>query len=445
MTKRIFRAILAVSLAVFLASIALFMGVLYDYFSSVQRDQLRMQTELAAQGVTHEGMAFLDDLDVSHYRITWIDEMGAVLYDSQKQPEDMENHLEREEIQSALRYGFGESSRYSTTLMERSFYRAKKVPDGTVLRLSIGQNSLLTLLLGMSWPILVIFTVALVLSLVLANRLSKKIVEPLNTLDLDHPLECGGYDELTPLLRRLHAQQREIRRQRGELEQAEELRREFSANVSHELKTPLQTISGCSELLAEGLVQEQDVTKFAGQIYGETQRMISLVDDIIKLSHLDEGAGDMVWEEVDLYVLAEKTRQALAEKAARYDVTVSLRGIPVRIYGIPQLLSSILFNLLDNAIQYNRKGGAAEVEVLSDGQNAVLTVRDTGVGIPPEHQERIFERFYRVDKSRSKAAGGTGLGLSIVKHAVALHHGSIQVDSQPGQGTTMVVTLPLEK
>jgi two-component system phosphate regulon sensor histidine kinase PhoR len=455
-TKRIFRSICIVAISVFLASVVLFMGVLYEYFSNVQRNQLKMQTELAAQGVADEGLAYFEGLNISNYRITWIDTDGTVIYDSKSDSTEMENHLQREEIKQALAEGIGESSRYSVTLMERSLYCAKRLNDGTVLRLSIAQNTILTLILGMAQPICMIFVIALILSLVLANRLSKKIVKPLNELNLDEPMKNEGYDELTPLLRRLESQQRQIRIQSLELEQrqkeflldvtekekSEQMRREFTANVSHELKTPLHTISGCAELLSNGMVKQEDITEFSTRIYTEAQRMIRLVEDIIRLSHLDEGATDLKREEVDLYALADDTIQILSQEADEAKIQMHLEGENAVVYGIPQLLQGIIYNLCDNAIKYNREGGSVTVSVKNEEHQVQLSVVDTGIGIPAEHQERIFERFYRVDKSHSKEIGGTGLGLSIVKHAARLHDASIKVHSVVDGGTTIVVSFP---
>jgi two-component system phosphate regulon sensor histidine kinase PhoR len=550
MTKRIFRSICIVAISVFLASVVLFMGVLYEYFSNVQRNQLKMQTELAAQGVADEGLAYFEGLSISNYRITWIDTDGTVIYDSKSDSTEMENHLEREEIKQALAEGIGESSRYSVTLMERSLYCAKRLNDGTVLRLSIAQNTILTLILGMAQPICIIFLIAMILSLVLANSLSKKIVKPLNELNLDEPMKNEDYDELTPLLRRIESQQRQIRIQSDELEQkkkefetvtngmaegiillnskrtilsinpaakrlfgadyscigkyilsvnrslelqslllkagdgqyaemvmelggskyqldaspvisdgqvsgtvllmldvtekekSEQMRREFTANVSHELKTPLHTISGCAELLSNGMVKPEDITGFSTQIYTEAQRMIRLVEDIIRLSHLDEGATDMKREDVDLYALSEETIQILSQEADEAKIQMNLEGEKAVIYGIPQLLQGIIYNLCDNAIKYNREGGSVIVSVKNEEHQVQLSVVDTGIGIPVEHQERIFERFYRVDKSHSKEIGGTGLGLSIVKHAARLHDASINVHSVVDGGTTIVVSFP---
>lgn len=553
MIKRIFRSICLVAIAVFLSSVALIMGVLYSYFSAVRQGQLKMQLELAAQGVTNEKAAYFQNLKVQDYRITWISSDGTVLYDSDAHSGDMENHLEREEIQEALATGYGESKRYSATLMDQYLYAAKSLKDGTVLRLSIAQSSILTLVFGMGQPICIVFLIAVVLSVVLAIRLSKSIVRPLNEMDLDHPLSNGGYDELAPFLRRIDSQQKQLWKQKTRLEQkqaeldtiinsmsegmillnergkivsinpaamrllgaaqnpvgkemltvsrnldlhdgltralqgknevqtvaletgryqisaspilsegravgaalcffdvtekekAEQIRREFTANVSHELKTPLQSISGYAELLQNNLVKSEDIVPFAGKIYAEARRMTNLVEDILNLSHLDEGAADMEWTEVDLYELAVKAAAGLEAESKAAGVKVFLHGERCTLYGVLQLLYSIIYNLCDNAIKYNRNGGEVTISVEKQGADALLTVTDTGIGIPTQDQERIFERFYRVDKSRSKEVGGTGLGLSIVKHAVLVHHGTIEVDSVMDKGTTIAVRLPIQQ
>ncbi len=550
MTKRIFRSICLVAIAVFLASVTLFLCVLYDYFGNVQQNQLKTQTELAAQGVEAVGAEYFDGLSPKGYRVSWISADGKVLYDSEADSSEMENHLAREEIMEALESGYGESARYSATLMERTLYSAKRLTDGTVIRLSVSQSTLLTLLLGMMQPIIIIIVIAVVISFLLAHRLSKNITAPLNQLNLDDPLNNEGYDELSPLLRRIDAQQRQIRGQEKELrqkqeefeavtenmaegiillntkgvilginraastlfgttrnsigkyilsvnrnieisellsgiesgvqkekiidlnggkyqlalnpvresdnisgavllmldvtekEQAEQMRREFTANVSHELKTPLHTISGCAELLENGMVRPEDTARFYSQIRGEAGRMIALVEDIIRLSHLDEGAENMKRERVDLYDLAAETVKSLSREAESAGVSVSFEGQSAVVYGIPQLLESIVYNLTDNAIKYNRQGGTVKVLVESLLDGVRLSVADTGIGIPPEHRERIFERFYRVDKSRSKELGGTGLGLSIVKHAARLHNAKIELQSAEGEGTTITVIFP---
>ena len=550
MTKRIFRSIFLVAMAVFAASVLLFSIMLYNYFSDVRQEQLRVQTELAAKAVAAEGVTYFDDLDPREYRITLIAPDGKVIFDSRSDTGEMENHLEREEIREALENGFGESSRYSVTLMERALYCAEKLPDGSVLRMSVSQNTLLTLLFGMSQPLAAIILIAVALSMFLAYRLSKQIVKPLNSLNLDDPLSNEQYDELAPLLHRIDSQQRQIKKQADELrkrqeefaavtenmaegivvlgtsgeilsinpaaarlfgasgdfvgqhmltlnrspevsellsamekgshaekfldlkgrkfqldispvsdgekasggvllildvtekERAEQLRREFTANVSHELKTPLQTISGAAELLENGLVKEPDKQKFYARIHGESQRMISLVEDIIRLSHLDEGAKGMPCERVDLFKLAKETAKQLLPEAEAAKVALEVSGEPTEIDGIPQLLSSIIYNLIDNSIKYNHEGGQVAVSVKNADNRAILAVEDTGIGIPNEHQERIFERFYRVDKSRSKELGGTGLGLSIVKHAARLHNAKIELQSTEGKGTTIAVIFP---
>ena len=550
MTKRIFRTIFIVAVGVFLASVILFMTVLYDYFSAIGQNQLRVQIDLAAQGVANEGLGYFDGLESKNYRMTWIGTDGSVLYDSMSDADHMENHLEREEVKEALAEGYGESSRYSATLTERYLYSAKRLPDGTVIRFSVTQNSLLVLTLGMLQPMMIIFAVAIALSVVLAYRLSKKIVKPLNELDLDQPLDHDGYDELSPLLRRIDTQQRQIRWQKEELkrkqsefeavtggmaegiillnqkgiilsinraaselfdtdsfavgkdifsvnrsltltellhkaedgkhveavmefgsgkyqlaaspvtanhevigivvllldvtekEKTEQIRREFTANVSHELKTPLHTISGCAELLSNGMVKPEDITDFSKQIYAEAQRMIRLVEDIIKLSHLDEGADDMKREKTDLFALADHVVTALMPEAEKAGVRIGLCGESAVLCGIPQLLESIVYNLCDNAIKYNRKDGSVSVTVKNEGEFVILSVVDTGIGIPEEHKERIFERFYRVDKSHSKEIGGTGLGLSIVKHAARLHNAEIGLQSAVNGGTVVTVKFP---
>lgn len=550
MTKRIFRTVFVVAISIFIASAVLFMTVLYDYFSGIQQNQLRMQIDLASQGVEDEGLDYLKNLNIKDYRVTWIGTDGKVLYDSISEADEMENHFEREEVKEALSEGYGASSRYSSTLTQRYLYGAKRLPDGTVIRLSVTQNSLLILTLGMLQPIMIIFVIAIILSAFLASRLSKKIVKPLNELNLDKPLDNNGYDELSPLFRRIDTQQKEISRQSEELKQrqnelevmtsamsegiillnnrgtvlsinkaaaklfgtdcfcigedivsinrslelaqllnkakngehservvelgcgqyqmmaspvisnnivsgivllildvtekekAEQLRREFTANVSHELKTPLHTISGSAELLVNGMVKSEDIPIFLKRIYSEAQRMIQLVEDIIRLSHLDEGAEDMKWDMVDLYAVAEETINSLADEAESNGIKFELYGETVLINGIRQLLQEITYNLCDNAIKYNRKGGLVSVEIKNENEFAILTITDTGIGIPAEHQERIFERFYRVDKSHSKEIGGTGLGLSIVKHAAKLHNAEIELHSIVNKGTEITIKFP---
>lgn len=550
MTKRIFRSICLVALAVLVATVALIMGVLYGYFTDMQHDQLKMQTELAAQGVNNEGLDFFQDMNMKDYRITLIQPDGTVIYDSQVQSGDMENHLEREEVQEALSSGYGESERYSATLMETSLYSAIQLDDGSILRMSISQSSILTLLLGALQPIIVIIVIAVILSLFLASRLSKKIVKPLNELDLDDPLSNEGYDELSPLLLRVYNQQKQLKKQAAALqksqdefaaatasmseglillndkctilsinkaatvlldtdqhcvgqniltvnrdlelqdvlskalngeqneiildlhdghyqisaspvisdstvsgiallifdvtekENAEQMRREFTANVSHELRTPLHSISGYAELLKNGMVKTGDIRPIASKIYGEAQRMVQLVEDIINLSHLDEGAEDMLREKVDMFEIVKATVQSLEPEAESADVSINMTVEQAVITGVPQLLGGIVYNLCDNAIKYNHKGGRVSISLKSSPNEVILTVSDNGIGIPAEDQNRIFERFYRVDKSHSKEVGGTGLGLSIVKHSAKIHNAKISLESTVGKGTTITVRFP---
>lgn len=549
MNKRIFRGISLTALAVLLLSMVVIFGALYGYFDNLQASRLRTETALAAQGVRLSGRAYFEDLEPGDYRLTWVAEDGRVLADTESDPASMENHASRQEIAQALKNGCGESRRYSDTRMEKTLYYALRLEDGSVVRLSVATSTVLNLVLGMAQPICLVLAGALVLSLFLAGRISKKIVAPLNALDLEHPLDNEGYDELSPLLRRLDVQQQQIRSRTAELkrrqadfaavtdsmgeglvllgredavlsinpaacrllectattgrdilevnrspelrsvlaqahkgkraedlmsirgrryqlegtpvessggvrgvvllfqdvterEQAERIRREFTANVSHELKTPLHAISGYAELLSAGMVKPEDMPRFAGNIYTEAQRLILLVEDIIRLSQLDEGAAGMGREQVNLAQLVRETVHSLDSMASEAQVTVETELENVSVNGIEQLLSGVVYNLTDNAIKYNHPGGTVAIRLSARGEQAILQVADTGIGIPEESRERIFERFYRVDKSRSKEVGGTGLGLSIVKHAVMIHRGTIHVDSTLGKGTTITVTLP---
>lgn len=447
MSRKIFTAIWSAALVVFIASLLFIMGVSYNYFSGVQMKQLHEETALAAQGVALSGEEYLESLDDSDCRITWIAADGTVLYDNQADASKMENHLEREEVAEALETGTGEARRYSPTLADRQLYAAERLPDGTVLRLSVVQLALWSLVLAFAQPICLVALIALALSFLLASRLTKKIVGPINAIDPDNPkqyYEKDEYREVEPLLRRIAAQQAQLHRDKAEIERASLIRQEFTANVSHELKTPLHAISGYAELLENGIAKPEDVKPFAGKIRRESARMTKLVEDIIDLTKLDNGGTDYIFEDCDLYRIAENAVESLESQASGADVTVSLKGANAPMRGVPQLLHSIVYNLCDNAIKYNRAGGTVDVSV-EPGESAVtLTVRDTGCGIPKESLGRIFERFYRVDKSRSKAVGGTGLGLSIVKHAALISHASVAVDSEPDKGSTFTVTFPLD-
>ena len=558
MTKKIFRSILCVAAAVLLANLVIVMGCLYDYFGSVQETQLKDELRLAAYGVEENGPNYLEHLSerdyryawTPDYRLTWVASDGTVLFDTLDSAENMENHADRVEVREAFAKGESSSVRYSTTLTERTLYYAKALNDGTVLRISIRQATVLALVLVMLQPILLVAILAVILSAALANWMSKKIVRPLNSLDLDHPLENDAYEELAPLLSRIHQQRQQIAAQlhslkkqtdefaqvtshmkeglvlldnagkilsinpaaqqvfgaesscdgqdfltidrsrdlhlaiqtaaeegHGEIRSerngrefqfdisriesedafvgtvllafdvteqafAEQNRREFTANVSHELKTPLQSITGSAELLENGLVKPEDVPRFVGMIRTEAARLVTLVDDIIHLSQLDEGAAPDR-ETDDLLETAKDAASALGDSATEKGIHVSVSGESVSISGVRSFLHEMIYNLCDNAIKYNVENGSVEITVVRKEQEAVVTVKDTGIGIPAEHQSRIFERFFRVDKSRSKASGGTGLGLSIVKHIAQYHGATIKLQSEFGCGTTVSVVFPL--
>ena len=555
MTKKIFRSFMVSAAAVLLAAVAIVMTCLYSYFASVQESQLQDQLQLAAAAVETEGTDYLNKLNklkADRYRLTWIAADGSVLCDTKRDAESLENHGDRLEVREALRTGSGSSTRYSSTLLEKTSYYAQRMPDGSVLRISISRATVGMLLLGMLPAILLTAAVALILSGLLAGRLSRRITAPLNALDLEHPLENDTYEELSPLLCRINVQRRQIdsqltdlRRRSDEFRQitshmqeglvllddagavlsinpaacrifeadetclgqdfltvdrsrdvsaalaeamtsghsevhvqrpgriyqfdisrirsgedvlgavllafditqqetAEQSRREFTANVSHELKTPLQGIIGSAELIENGLVKQEDLPRFVGHIRREAQRLVALIGDIIRLSQLDEG-DPLPWEQVDIPALCRDIAADLRDKAEKSQVSLTVEGQDVQAEGVRRLLHETIYNLCDNAIGYNVPGGSVRVTVSDAGENAVISVADTGIGIAPEHQSRIFERFYRVDKSHSKASGGTGLGLSIVKHAAAYHHGTVQLESQPGKGTTITVTIPKKK
>ncbi len=549
MTKKIFQSILLVAGCVLLASLLIIMGFLYDYFGGVEENQLRDELSLAAAAVEDGGTDYLSRLTADRCRLTWIAADGSVLYDTRTDAESLENHASRAEVSQALTTGTGESTRYSSTLLQKTMYYAQLLDDGTVLRISISRATVGMIAVGMIQPLLIVLIVALILSGLLARRLSRRIVDPLNSLDLEHPLDNDAYEELSPLLKRIHRQHVEIQTQLRELREktdeftqitgsmreglilldehgsilsinaaaqmlfgadaqcvgrdfltiersheisaaiqaavtdghsevraeragrvyqfdisritsdgkllgtvilafditeqefAERNRREFTANVSHELKTPLQGIIGSAELIENGMVRPDDLPRFVGHIHAEAARLVTLIDDIIRLSQLDEGDA-MPTEPVDLLAVSQEAAENLQDAAAARDVTVSVTGQPAVIPGVRRLIYEIVYNLCDNAIKYNRDGGRVDVTVAADAGGSSITVADTGIGIAPEHQSRVFERFYRVDKSHSKASGGTGLGLSIVKHAVQYHHGRIELESTPGTGTTIRVVFP---
>ena len=546
MTSRIFKSILSAAIVVLMASLIIITGVLYQYFGNVQEEQLKDELSLAASAVTQLGENYLEGLDSNRYRLTWVASDGTVLFDSHADAASMENHADREEIKEALISGTGSSTRQSSTLTEQTIYEATRLDDGSILRISVSRATALLLVFGMLQPLAVVLVIAIVLSAWLAHRMAKRVVEPLNTLNLDKPMENDVYEELSPLLHRIHAQHMEIEKQmqtlkhkQDEFDQitgnmkealvlldnagrilsinpaarvlfntgiacigedfltverkqnmrlaleeaniqghsdfrdkkngkeyqfdlsridsdeknhgmvilafditeqvnAEKHRQEFTANVSHELKTPLQSIIGSAELMENGIVKEDDIPRFVGRIRKEAARLVTLIDDIIRLSQLDEGA-DMPREDVSLRVLSEEVCETLSDAAKIKNVSLEVTGDDGVITGVRRLLYEVVYNLCDNAIKYNNPGGSVKVTIAQKPGEVLFRVQDTGIGIPLEHQDKVFERFYRVDKSHSKQSGGTGLGLSIVKHAVQYHHGKITVESELNKGTSISV------
>lgn len=445
MNNKIFKAIWTAAISVFLASLFLIMGISYNYFSSLQKSQLKNKTDLAVQGIALSGKDYFTNLNVNNYRMTWISADGRVLYDSEANSEKMENHLEREEVKQALKTGYGESDRYSRTLAEKQLYAAKRLPDGSVLRLSIVQMAVWTLVFDFAQPICFVIVFAFILSFILASRLSKIIIKPINDIDLEDPEQYYGkenYKEIEPLLRHIASQKIQLKRDQEQIEKTALIRQEFTANVSHELKTPLHAISGYAELLENGLVKDEDIKPFAQKIHGESQRMTKLVEDIIDLTRLDRDDAEMKWEDCDLYQIAQNAVDSLDAAASEMDISISLSGCAAPMKAIPKTLYSIVYNLCDNAIKYNHPSGSVKVSVSQNNVSTILSVKDSGIGIAEEYQERVFERFYRVDKSRSKEVGGTGLGLSIIKHAVMIHRGKIEMHSELEKGTEFIITLP---
>lgn len=392
-------SIVITALVAFVIALALIVATMYSYFANVQRQQLRTETEMASLAVNSQQLRYLESLPKGDYRITWISANGQVLYDSEKESTELENHLAREEVKIALIRGYGESQRYSGTMLTRMLYSAQKLQDGSILRLSMPQHTVLKVIWDMGLPIGIILLLVICFSMIISAKETQKANQ----------------------------------------EESEAMRREFTANVSHELKTPLHSISGYAELMKNGMVMEQDMGYFADKIYSEAQRMIRLVQDIIVLSRLDEGQENTTRSPVNLYSVAEAAVNSLEHMAEENQVSVELIGQQVVMEGIPQLINSMVYNICENAIKYNRPGGSVVIQVAEFSGHPRISVRDTGIGIPKKDRARIFERFYRVDKSHSKEVGGTGLGLSIVKHAAKLHNAKLEVDSVVGEGTLMVV------
>ena len=550
MSKKIFKYIMLVSSLITVLGLAFVVGILYHYFQGQLMDELKKEAVYISRGVESAGTDYLQQLNDENSRITYVDESGKVIYDNEANVESMDNHGHRKEIREAEINGEGADERMSSTLSEKTMYYAVRLENGNVLRVSSNQASVWMLLLQLLPPFVAVLILMLLLSGVFASRLSGKVVEPLNELDLEHPEENDAYDEVQPLLSKIGRQNRQIRlqleaarRQQKEFSiitenmqegllvidrytmvlsvnssvgrllkvkevktgesvyllnrseefrdvvgqvlegkhedkvlrldgsdiqvianpvtrenktegavillvdvtekvEREQLRREFSANVSHELKTPLTSISGFAEIMQDGFVKDEDVKVFAGRIYKEAQRLIRLVGDVIRISRLDEGGLPYQWEKLDLYSLTHDIFSTLHEAAEKQEVHMYMEGGSTVLDTVPMIMEEVLYNVCDNAVKYNHRGGEVFVRLKDEGDAVRVNVRDTGIGIPKEDQERIFERFYRVDKSHSREIGGTGLGLSIVKHGVKTLNGRLWLNSEPGQGTEIIMEFP---
>lgn len=418
--------------------------VMYGKFNVYMKQGVRDEAEYIRAGLEEFGSDYLTQKigDAISSRITLADSEGNVLYDSVADPQEMKNHSNRPEIMLAEEDGHGEGVRFSETLSEQTYYYALRLDNGNVLRVAKTTDSVFMTLMSSFTLLGVLMVVILTAEFILVQRQIKKMIEPINDLDLEHPLDNVCYEELRPLLFRVDQQNRQIARQVQELKEAEAVRREFSANVSHELKTPLMSISGYAELMMNGMVMPDKVPEFSGRIYHEATRLSSLVADIIQLSRLDESNNAMPFEAVDLYELAEDVVNNLRNHAEKKQLSLSLEGKSVTIRGVRHVLYEMFFNIADNAVHYTETGGEVRVCVGKMNGKIFYRVEDTGIGIPKEEQERIFERFYRVDKSHSRQTGGTGLGLSIVKHGAALHNAKIYLESTPGLGTRMEILFP---
>ena len=440
MTKRIFNNIICVAAVVLVASFALFFGVLYKYFSGEQAKFLQNNLAFTTSAVEEYGYDYLKKLPALETRITLIDTDGSVLFDNKSDSRLMENHKDRKEVKAAKENGRGESFRYSATLMEETEYYANHLKDGKVLRVSATRLTPFALILSMIQPIGIVLVIAGACSIALARKLAKNLVEPLTKINFDKPLESDTYDEIAPVLKRLEEQRKKI------LSQADYLAKEriqFTANVTHELKTPLQSIMGSAELLQHNYVKAEDVPTFLERIHSEAVRLLTLINNIISLSHLDEKEK-YKFECLDLFELVDEEIVALYPLSEKHKVLLTASGRHCLIFGVRELLHEVIYNLCENAIKYNVENGRVDINVYQEDGKTYLKVKDTGIGIPEEHQPRIFERFYRVDKSRSKETGGTGLGLSIVKHAAQYMNGSIDLKSKVGEGTEITIAFDTE-
>lgn len=421
--------------------------VMYQKYNSYMRQDVKNESRYLRYVLEYMGEEYLTQkaADITSSRVTIFQEDGTVAFDSKTDVSSMENHKDRPEVKAAQKKGEGEMVRISETLSEQTFYYAVELEDGKILRVGKTTDSVLTTLLS-SFTLMGLLLIAVLgLAFAVVERQTKKLIDPINRLDLEHPLEHVEYEELRPLLNRVDEQNKQIAKQVEELKQAEAVRREFSANVSHELKTPLMSISGYAEIMKNGMVRQEDVPEFAGRIYDEASRLTSLVKDIIEISKIDEKSGEMPFEQVDLQGLMEDICQNLTLLAKKRNITITSRGSNEEVYGVRHILYEMMYNLVDNAIRHNREGGYVNVFLIKENGQVCFGVEDNGIGIPKEEQERIFERFYRVDKSHSRKTGGTGLGLSIVKHGAALHHAEIQLKSEVEKGTRIEVWFHNEK
>lgn len=430
--KKIQNSMILVVLTSLILTYGTMIFVVYYQTMEILKDEIQQEADYIEAAVCISGVSYLEDMDAvrENTRVTLIDASGEVLYDSGKQEEHLENHLDRPEIQEALKSGSGQDVRRSETLDQDMFYYAVRLDNGTVLRVSKNMETVFSTAMSILPMMGVVACCMVIFVLLLAKWQTAKLIYPINHLNLAEPLENDMYEELTPLLQSIDKQNREK-------DAVANMRKEFSANVSHELKTPLTSISGYAEIMKDGLVRPEDMKTFSERIYNEASRLITLVEDIMKLSKLDEGAVELEKEEVDFYMLTREICSRLAPQAEKRNVRVEVTGEPVHYLGVRQVLDEMLYNMIENAIKYNKEGGLVSVWVGNTLQGIKIIVRDTGIGIPKEEQERIFERFYRVDKSHSKATGGTGLGLSIVKHGALMHGAKIDVDSEVNKGTKM--------
>lgn len=440
MRKRIQRSmmlILAVTLVLFYAIISV---ILYNRNLDLLKSEVKQEAEYICTAVNISGPSYLEQMSQvdERTRVTQVDDEGNVLYDSSSEEDDMENHGTREEIEEALSSGTGEAVRMSDTLGRELYYYAVLLDDGSVLRVAKSMDTLALTALNVLPVMGILAVVTMALALLLAKWQTKRLIKPINELDLEHPLENTLYEELNPLLVAMDKQNKEK-------EAVSNMRKEFSANVSHELKTPLTSISGYAEIMKNGMVRPADIPVFSERIYKEARRLITLVEDIIKLSKLDEESVELEKEEINLYELTREVVSHLAPLASQKHIRIEITGEQVQCFGIRQILDEMIYNVCENAIKYNNEGGRVSVWVGNTLEGPKISVSDTGIGIPQEHQERIFERFYRVDKSHSKERGGTGLGLSIVKHGALLHGAKVSVESTPGKGTRMEMLFPRDK